>query len=755
MKKIYTLLLSVGLAIHGQAQSGSFQPTLSPLTRMYLSDLQQLPANQSRPEGYLYKKRNDGRICVSAIIKVREGKSGSLAATLRDLNISVGTKAGNIWTVQVPVGQVSDFTALKDIAYIQIDEPVTPSLDVARGTTRVDSVHQGILLPQGYSGKNVLVGIMDFGFDYTHPTMYDTSGNRYRVLKAWEMNSTGTAPSGFSYGTEITDTTALKARLTDDIHQTHGSGVAGLAAGSGFGTNGRLRGMAYESDMILVGVRRDSLGGQWLTGGFSDFIDGVNYMMQQATALGRPIVINISWGSHSGPHDGSSLVNQAFDAMSGPGKLIVMSAGNEGSNNLHLSKEFTTTDTVLNTFLQFSSTPVKRTWVDIWGDTAKTFCVKTSLYTSGGVEGNSTGVICIDNSTKTHMLISKNGLDTCFVQTITSASEYNMKPRVTVNIYNKSSDSVAVRVSGTSGAIDMWNEYYYYGYTYKYNCAFSNMGYSWATNGNRDVTISDMGAGKSVLLVGAYISKTKFTNIDGTPLGYTGTPGQIASFSSKGPYVDGRIKPDITAPGLTIATACNSMDADYLPGGSSAGLLVDKYVHPTSGKTYYYSEFSGTSASSPIAAGIVALLLQIDPKLTPDRLSKLLGETAITDFFTGTLPASGTALWGKGKINAYGAVRSLLKELNIRSVSGSENLDLVLMPNPNAGSFSLDLLSTTPSNYTVTVCDLSGRVAYTGNWKTSAGHNVLPLDLSGFAKGTYLVSVGNEGGTTTIKTQIQ
>lgn len=755
MKKIYTLFLSAGLALHVQAQSGSEKPGLSPVTRMYLSDLGNLSGNETRPEGYLYKKRSDGIICISAIIKIREGKSASLDAALRACNISVGTRAGSIWTVQVPVDRMPSFTALKEIEYIQMDEPVIPNLDVARGTTRVDSVHQGILLPQGYSGKNVLVGIMDFGFDYNHPTMYDTSGNRYRILKAWEMNASGTPPAGFSYGMEITDTTALKTRLTDDTHQTHGSGVAGLAAGSGYGTGGRLRGMAYESDMILVGVRRDSLGGQWLTGGFSDFIDGVNYMMQQATALGRPIVINISWGSHSGPHDGSSLVNQAFDAMSGPGKLIVMSAGNEGGNNLHLSKTFTPTDSVLNTFLQFSSTPVKRTWIDIWGDTAKTFCVKTSLYTSGGVEGNSTGIICIDNTTKTHTLISKNGLDTCFVQTITSASEYNMKPRVTINIYNKSNDSVGIRVSGTDGAIDMWNEYYYYGYTYRYNCAFSNMGYSWASNGNRDMTISDMGAGKSVLLVGAYISRTKFTNLDGTPLGYTGTPGQITSFSSKGPYADGRIKPDITAPGLTIATSCNSQDADYLPGGASAQLLVDKFVHPISGKTYYYSEFSGTSASSPIAAGIVALLLQIDPKLTPARLSALLGETAITDFFTGALPAAGTNVWGKGKINAYGAVRSLLKELNIRSVSGSENLDLVLMPNPSAGTFHLDLIEAKPANYTLSVQDLSGRTVLTKIWKTESGHNVLPLNLTNLAKGTYLISVANERGSTTLKAQIQ
>ncbi|GAA4451021.1 S8/S53 family peptidase [Rurimicrobium arvi] len=752
MKQLYALLLATGLSWSAIAQEG---PGLSPLTRMYLKDAQKMAQNESLPKGYLYKKRVDGRVCVSAIIKIKEGKAAEVSTALSGISASVGTRAGNIWTVQVPVTQVKAFTLIKEIAYIQLDEPVIPNLDVARATTRVDSVHQGIGLPQGYSGKGVIVGIMDFGFDYNHPTMYDTSGKRYRIVKAWEMNASGTPPSGFTYGAEISDTTLLKARKTDNNVQTHGSGVAGLAAGSGFGTAGRFKGMAYESDMILVGVRRDSLSGEWLTGGFSDFIDGVNYMMQYATSVGKPIVVNISWGSHSGPHDGSSLVNQAFDAMTGTGKLIVMSAGNDGGTPIHLQKTFTSSDTAIRTFLQFSTTPVKRTWIDIWGDTSKTFCVKTSLYTAGGTEGNSTGVICIDNTTKSHMLIAKNGLDTCYVETITSASEYNMKPRVTINIYNKSNDSVGIQVSGTSGAIDMWNEYYYYGYTYRYNCIFSDMGVAGATNGDRDFTISDMGAGKSVLLVGAYISKNKFTNLNGSLLGYSGVVGQLASFSSHGPYVDGRIKPDITAPGLTIATACNSQDADYLPGGASSNLLVAKYTAPSSGDSFFYSEFSGTSAASPIAAGITALLLQIDPTLTPARLAALIGETAIQDFYTGTLPASGTTTWGKGKINAYGAARKLLKELSIATPRGAEAPDVVLMPNPNTGSFNLDLQAPDAASYVVTVADISGKVVLHQDWKANAGHNILPLNLNQVAKGMYFVTVGNEKGSLSIKTQIQ
>jgi hypothetical protein len=753
MKKLYLLLLASGISAAAFAQD--VLPKLSPITKAYLQDAQQWKGNTSLPGAYVYKKRYDGTICVSAIIKINSADAIKVQESLDKLNTTVGTKAGSIWTVQIPLENVQAFTTTKGISYIQLDEPVMPNLDVARKTTRVDSAHSGINLPMGYSGKNVLVGVIDFGFDYNHPTMYDTLGNKYRIIKAWEMNGTGTPPAGYSYGNEITDTTALKAQGTDNPVQTHGTGVAGLAAGSGYGSPspGRFRGVAYESEMVFVGVRRDSIGNQWLTGGFSDFIDGVSYLMKYAKSVGKPIVVNISWGSHSGPHDGSSLVNQAFDTLSGSGKIIVMSGGNDGGNNIHLNKTFTATDTSLTTFLQFSSTPYKRTWIDIWGDTAKTFCVKTTLY-SKGIAGNSTGKICIDNTAKNQILVSANGLDTCFVQTITAAAEYNMKPRVTLNIYSKTTDSIGINVTGKSGNINMWNEYYYYGYTYKYSSTFVFM-LPGSTSGNSITTISDMGAAKSTLLVGAYTSKSNFTDINGIPRSYGASTGYITSFSSKGPYIDGRIKPDITAPGLTIATSLNSWDTAYSASGSSSSNVVSKFTHPLTSKDYYYGEFAGTSASSPIAAGIVALLLQIDPTLTPDKVKSILFETAIVDSYTGVLPTAGTNYWGHGKINAYGAVRKLVKDLSVSSFSGVSKLDCVLYPNPNNGIFNLDYLSTSNDNLKISICDLTGKVVLSRDWKTVVGTNILPLDLSQVAKGTYVVNISSNSSAIAIKAIIQ
>lgn len=284
----FVLLLFVCFAATAQQARQATTPKLSPLTRHYLQQVRKTQQGEKIP-GYIYNKRPDGKVYLSALIKVSDAEVA--AEGLKDLGAFVGTKAGKIWTVKVPMENVVPFTKLDGISYIQLDEPVKKDLNVARKTTRVDSAQAGYGLPKGYSGEGVVVGVIDFGFDYNHPTFYDTTGAGYRIKTVWEMNSTGTPPTGYSYGKEITDTNAIKAALTDNAVQTHGSGTAGMAAGSGFGGPGnKYRGMAYAADIALVGVRRDSIGGQWMEGSFSDFLDGVAYIFNYAHSDRKSVV---------------------------------------------------------------------------------------------------------------------------------------------------------------------------------------------------------------------------------------------------------------------------------------------------------------------------------------------------------------------------------------------------------------------------------------------------------------------------------
>lgn len=433
-----------------------------------------------------------------------------------------------------------------------------------------------------------------------------------------------------------------------------------------------------------------------------------------------------------------------------------MSAGNEGQEKIHLKKTFTPTDTTISTFLTFSPAVYKRTWVDIWGDTSKTFCAKVTLYSGGGTVGQSTGYICLDDTTHQFYLIGANGTDTCEVEFINSTSEYNAKPRMTINVFNHASDSINVVVKGTDGTIDMWDEYYYYGYTYGYQSEFRAMIVG-SINGNTASTVSDMGSAESVLMVGAYASKVTFTDINGNSWSYSGyvPANKLVPFSSRGPLADGRIKPDITAPGLTIATSFSSYDTSYTETGDNSDLTIASWTDPVSSKKYYWCEFSGTSASAPASSGIVALMLQVNPSLNPQDIKDILFATAINDVHTGTLPPQGNNNWGHGKINAYGAVKKILADYaSIHSFNGS-HMDCVVYPNPNNGYFTVDYTAEKAGDITVHVFSPSGQMVFSEKHTTTSGNNRLNIDLSKLSKGMYLVNVTSGSGTMSSRVMIR
>lgn len=752
MKKYLLTVIAcaaIGINVFGQNMATS---KLSPRTKEYL--LKAKTYGHQPVPGYVYKKAG-GKLYLSALIKVNNPGQAGLDA----LGVKIGTKAGKIWTAQVPVENIISFTTLPGIAYIQLDEPVTPALDLARKYTHVDSVTSGINLPMPITGKNVVLGIIDAGFDFTHPTMYDTLYQNYRIKRVWLQKApTGTPPSGFAYGNELTDSAGITTQGYDTAIISHGTHVAGIAGGSGYGgvntnnnnqNNKRFRGMAFESDMVMVGIMPAP--NEWTGTGEADIIDGMNYIYTYAASVGKPAVVNLSWGSTLGPHDGSSLFSQACDALTGPGKIFVCAAGNNGSDTVHLQKVFTPADTVVSTFVTFSPyLNSKSTWVDMWADTAKTFCVNLKLY-NGNTEGDSTGFVCIDDAVHSLYLIGSNN-DTCFVNVTTSSSEFNDKPRVFLDIYSKVPDNICLRVKSSDANVHMWEGYVappegYYGY-------LVSLGYPWAVSGNTDYTVSDIGTTKSAITVAAYTSKTSFKNITGANLGYGGElVNHIASFSSHGPTQDGRIKPDIAAPGMALASSVNSFDTSYLPAGTNYQGAVCSFTSPLNSRTYYYAMLAGTSMASPCASGIVSLMMEVAPQMHPGQVKDILAATAIKDVYTGALPPQGTTIWGHGKINAYQAVLETVQTDNVQIVKNQ--LNCILFPNPNHGAFTLCYGGSADGRLLIQAYDMAGRSVYTDSWLVSGQYSTKQLNLGNLPKGNYIITVSGALGSSVIKTTIE
>ncbi len=211
----------------------------------------------------------------------------------------INSTSQNIATASIPVNKLRDIIQLNGISYVQIAEKAERSLDVARNRTKVDRVHQKYQLPQSYFGKDVVIGIIDIGFDYTHPNFYDVSGtNNYRIKRVWEQSATsGTPPSGYTYGRELTTQTAIINAQRDRVDESHGTHVAGIAAGAGGGVNTTYMGVAPQSDLVFVSTQLTNV----------SIADGIQYIINYANSVNKPCVINMSLGGHMGPHDGTSL----------------------------------------------------------------------------------------------------------------------------------------------------------------------------------------------------------------------------------------------------------------------------------------------------------------------------------------------------------------------------------------------------------------------------------------------------------------
>jgi hypothetical protein len=176
-----------------------------------------------------------------------------------------------------------------------------------------------------------------------HPDFRNASNQaQSRILRIWDQTLTPIAgeasPSGFNYGVEYTQThinneidgTPAGYVRENDING-HGTHVAGTAAGNGAAlSSGKYKGVAPNADIVIV------KGGN---GSFSSTneINGLTYFKNVATALGKPIVVNMSIGGQFGAHDGTNDDEVAVDnfCTSAAGRAVVIAAGNDNGSLIH------------------------------------------------------------------------------------------------------------------------------------------------------------------------------------------------------------------------------------------------------------------------------------------------------------------------------------------------------------------------------------------------------------------------------------
>ncbi len=581
-------------------------------------------------------KTLDNLIIIPVLIK---SQNTSLTENLiRENGGNVSTIAGNILVAEIALSSISKIVNNKETIFIESSKYYQTCLDISHTEIKADKVHTGFQLPGSYRGKEVIVGIVDSGIDWKHENFVDEEGSR--ILYIWDMSENLNYPLNYDYGTEYTKS-EIDSNLCQEIDSHgHGTHVASIAAGNDNSLYG-YTGIAPKADIICVKTE--------IEGSIYDnnVIDGCNYIFSKAEDLGKPAVINISLGHNSGPHDGTSLSDQAYSNLTGPGKIIVTSAGNSGSNFHHLSYETNGIDynSSYKTFLSIPDTAIF-VFIDMWYDT-----------------GNiSVGIAAFDSS---YQLIGYTEPVSPGEKIFSVPFRFNEQnyayvtvDATTTNNPNNNSKNVSVNISRSQLPLDtvIW-ALYTFG-TGKFDA------WIWGTFGtfsslsdldNRIMpadnirTIGEPGTAKQVICVGSYVTKNEWIDIDGNvqnqflPDNNLPVYGDISFFSSIGPTRDNRLKPDLVAPGEVIIAALSSNMED-VPRKNI--LLGGKHLR-----------LRGTSMACPHVTGTVALMLESAPHLSYSDIYDLLIYSSRKDSFTG-LQANN--IFGHGKIDALQAIQDII-----------------------------------------------------------------------------------------------
>ncbi len=560
---------------------------------------------------------------------------------IRSSGIQLQSVVKTFATARLTIAELERLSLLSSVKYIAPTSIDYPHNDVARALVGADLLHSGYVNSTQYTGSGVIIGIIDTGIDWKHLDFRDPiDSSQSRILSIWDQTiipaGGETSPASFAYGVEY-----VQAHINDELDgspagfvresDTHGHGthVAGTAAGNGSSLSTiKYKGMAPNADLIIVKAGNGSFPN-------TNVIDAISYLNEKATAEGKPIVINMSLGSDAGPHDGTDTKGLAVANFSGPGKIVVMSAGNSGSTPIHFS----------GTIGANSSSTV-------------TFAVPAYTIASGASNDNFAFDLWMqDGSSVNAQITTPNSLtaaQNANSSGVTSTNDgyvsiynYNDANNGDREIFCTINDQDALKTPATgTWTLQLTNTtgsaLTYHGWLYDYTIG-SNAKTVTVAGGNANYTVSN--ASDSAVIVGSCASRWKWYASDGSSY-MAGTPNgsdSISSFSSRGPSRSGAIKPDITSPGQQVISS-RSTGATF-----SAAEIVGGLRHVC---------MQGTSMASPVVAGSVALLLQQNNSLTVGGIKSLIASTATTDNYTGVVPNN---TWGNGKLDI---VRSVIKEIN-------------------------------------------------------------------------------------------
>lgn len=676
--------------------------------------------------------------------------------------VTIERRRGDILMVRFTDDAVAPLSSARGVKQLSLERPVEAKLDIAREVTGIDKIHSGQDLPRAFTGKGVAAGVVDGGFDFNHINFKNADGSsRLQSVALYTPNPSGTDYVETRYGNS-----EIASLTTDDGTTFHGTHTMGIMAG---GYKGELKagiingntggvknvanpyyGVATEADIVAA------------AGSLTDYniALGVESMLDYAFATKKPLVVNLSLGSNVGPHDGTSIICRFLDAVIADEQvntIVCISAGNEGDLPIALKHTFTADDEKFKSFIGADYSTDKYQHIRygqnyFYSADDTPFEIQAVIYNTrrgvvamrmplselpqpGGAEVVKYWVSSSDYAGSDSDVVSAQ-LARYFEGYVGLGATYDpMSGRyyAVVDLFcwdnttgtNASGDYlIGFEITGKK---DQKINAYCDG-NFNYFSSYKQEGY---TDGMFDGTINDIATGHRPIVVGSFDTRDSWLSLDYGVYGYQNqfVPYKVSKFSSFGTLVDGRELPTVCAPGATIISSSNEyyLDAENLGDDNRQAAVSD------SQRRYSWHQCVGTSMSSPLVAGTMALWLEANPALTCEEAREIVRKTAVKDSDVTSEPNQ--VQWGAGKFNAYAGLKEVLARASVTGVGADIDTPVV----NNKGGNVYEILLPGAESLNVTVTDIAGRIVKS---HTTSGNEAV-VDLSSAVPGIYIIKAGN------------
>ncbi|MCM1067966.1 MAG: S8 family serine peptidase [Muribaculaceae bacterium] len=584
--------------------------------------------------------------------------------------------------------------------------------DLSAADTHADVVRSAPGIDRrAYTGRGVLAGLFDTGFDFANPSFSRDGRPRIESVAIYSDEGECTA---------YTRAADIDTLTTDLIGESHGSHVLGTMAG--FCEGSPYSGMAPDADIAVgCGALLDA-----------NIVSGVADIAALARATGRPCVINLSISDFCGPHDGTDDFARGLAEAAGDDAILVLSAGNYHGRTNSISRTLSADDAAIRTFIY----PGNDGFAGIWSGDSRPMTL-TPVIVDRQTGAELARYSCISEPGEP-MLIGTPDLadkipdltvDPTFTEYFKESyfaieyslnSDTNSRPNfyIAYRIERRSDTNgkgrygLGIIVEGSPGQrIDLNTE--------SSEGSFYSAGLQGWTAGSDEFSISSMACAQGVICVGAHTTRNSWVTAAGNPDGIAADHplGQITPWSSRGTLIDGRTLPHVSAPGAAIVSVLSSYDFDKRPDHPDIIATSE-----TDGRTNYWGLKWGTSMSAPAVAGAIATWLEADPALTAHDVLDIIAATARREPAMEADPVA----WGAGKFDAEAGIREVLRRK--ASLAGPSAVD--------AGALTIERHSNTLTvNRPCTLHNLAGTLmARSDNGR---------IKLDGLPSGFYIVRSDN------------